>query len=1077
MRKNLRQSILKSLGRYIAITLIIAIGSALFMGLRMTKTDMVATGEFFTGETNMFDLRFISTYGWTDEEVTQARVLDGVADAEGVFYQDVIARAEGDEEDSVLRFYNLPEEINLVSLRGGRMPQHPWECLADGFYTDDSILGKRIHLSQANDDEVYENMVYDSYLVVGYVATPLYMDPNRGTTTVGTGSVDIYCYIPRDGLSVDYYTQIDLTLTADYPMYSDAYRSHLEAMTETMEPHAERLGQQRFDALKQEAEEEYQEGYQEYLDGLKEYEEGAEEFEQELADALKELEDAEEEINSGAAQVRRGQFQLELAKRELLANRTLLDNQEKELDSQEAQAIAGLQSARAGVKQLEDAVAYARSQMSPLTPETVPAAIATLDAQIALIESGAAPDALAAQYEALKAYRRSLQSGLSTYNGLVAKLNEAKTMVATLEKAVNEDIPAGRAAIAQGRKEIEAGLKTVEDQSAKLYAANKRLEEAREELEQGWIDYEEGKAEGEQELADAWEELEEGRLELLDAREEIDSMEPVEVFVLDRTTNVGYNSLNSSSDIVAGVSRVLPVFFLLVASLVCITTMTRMIDEERTQIGTLKALGYSNFAIMYKYLFYAGSGAVIGCCIGIAIGSTLLPMILWKAYSTMLHIQPNLVLTVDKPLSIGVVVMYTAVMLFVTWYSLRKTLREEPAELIRPKAPDPGKKILLELLPFWKYISFLNKVTIRNIFRYRQRLAMMLVGIGGCTALLVTGFGIRDSISGIVDKQYQNITPYHMEVYFDGDLSPEDRESFLKELGQDAEATIFYHQSKVDLRYGGSAQEIQLISAGDELTEFIRMENEEGAVSLPDAGQAVLSIGAAKMLGISEGDTISLRDADMRSIEVTVSGIYRNHIYNYCIISPETFENSFGEAAEIQRAMIRAGEGVDHYLLAARLMELDGVANVSVCLDTMEIVNKMLNALDLVIVVIVFSAGLLAVTVLYNLTNININERIREIATIKVLGFNGRETSAYVFKENMTLTVAGSLIGLFLGKILLDFVLSQINLDLMWFMTIVERPSYILSFMLTIVSALVVNFIFYFKLETINMAEALKSVE
>ena len=591
MRRNLRQSILKSLGRYIAIVLIIALGSALFMGLRMTKTDMVATGEDYTSRNRLFDLRLISSYGWNEEQVADASALEGIASAEGIFYQDVIARTDGAEEDKVLRFYNLPEDINRVSLRGGRMPRYPWECLADGYYVDDSILGKRIWLTPANEEAVFDNMTFGSYVVVGYAASPLYMDGNRGTTTVGSGSVDSFCYIPRSGFDVDYYTQIDLCVTETFPMYSDAYKAHLETLTNALEPEAERLGQERFETVKAEAEEEYRDGYQEYLDGLQEYEDGVAEFEQELADAREELEDAERKINATSGQLRSAEAQLEEGKKKLRESGALLDQKEKELDSQETAAKSGLESAKAGVVQLQAAVEQARAAMSPYTPESLQGVVNELDATIALIESGNAGEELASQYDALKARRDQLKSGLNTYQGLVSKLESAQATVTMLEKAINQDIPAGRAAIAQGRKEIEEGWDTIERQGGLIYTGKKELAKAREDLAQGWIDYEEGKLEGEQELADAWEELEEGRLELLDAREEIDSMEPVEVYVLDRSSNVGYNSLNSSSDIVAGVSRVLPVFFLLVASLVCITTMTRMIDEERTQIGTLKALG------------------------------------------------------------------------------------------------------------------------------------------------------------------------------------------------------------------------------------------------------------------------------------------------------------------------------------------------------------------------------------------------------------------------------------------------------------------------------------------------------
>ena len=304
------------------------------------------------------------------------------------------------------------------------------------------------------------------------------------------------------------------------------------------------------------------------------------------------------------------------------------------------------------------------------------------------------------------------------------------------------------------RASLEATYEELTDAEAKLWISWAEWGEGRDEIAEGWIDYEEAKVEVAEELAEAEAELKDAEEELREAREDIDGMDKPDLIMLSRTSNVGYNNLDSSSNIVAGVARVLPVFFLLVASLVCITTMTRMIDEERTQIGTLKALGYTNSEIMRKYLVYSGSGAVLGCGLGIALGCTLFPVIIWEAYKIMLYIQDRPVLTPNWLLSIAIVVVYTLLMLSVTWYSCKKTLEEEPAQLIRPKAPDPGKKIFLERLWIWKKLSFLNKVTLRNIFRYRQRMAMMLIGIGGCTALLLTGFGLRDSIVNIVPYQY-----------------------------------------------------------------------------------------------------------------------------------------------------------------------------------------------------------------------------------------------------------------------------------------------------------------------------------
>ena len=505
--------------------------------------------------------------------------------------------------------------------------------------------------------------------------------------------------------------------------------------------------------------------------------------------------------------------------------------------------------------------------------------------------------------------------------------------------------------------------------------------------------------------------------------------------------------------------------------------MTRMIDEERTQIGTLKALGYTNGEIMAKYLIYSGSGAVLGCGLGLLLGCTLFPMIIWQAYQIMLYIQPNLVLGVNWWLAAAIIVIYTALMLFVTWYSCHKTLEEEPAELIRPKSPDAGKKIFLEYLPIWHKISFLNKVTLRNIFRYRQRMAMMLLGIGGCTALLLTGFGLQDSLVNIVDYQFQEVTQYDMAVYFREAPSRKEQKEFEELLQDKAEKSLLYYQSSVEVDFDNRVKELYMISAGEELIGFINLHKGDTPLSMPKENEVVLSVGVAENMGIQVGDSIIMRNADLQELSVTVSAIYDNHVYNYAIVLPQTLEQQWGECPDAQMAFVCTAPEQDPYQLSAAIMELDTVMNVSVSNDLAEMVGGMMGALDLVILVIVVCAGLLAAIVLYNLTNININERIREIATIKVLGFNASETAAYVFKENMILTVAGSLLGLVLGKLLLAFVMTQIKIDMVWFKSLIETSSYVWSIVLTLVSSLLVDFLFYFKLDKINMAEALKSVE
>ena len=1082
MRKNLRQSIVKSFGRYLAITLIIALGAGLFVGLLMTKTDMVATGQIFMDQQDMFDLRMISNYGWADKYVREFSRLEGVADAEGIYYIDLIANREGSDQESVYRFYTIPDSVNRVALRGGRMPQRDDECLADGFRNDDSVLGTKITVSDSNDPDSLEKVVQKTFTIVGYVSSPLYMDMNRGTTSVGSGSLEDYFYVPKAALESDIYSEIHLRLDGSHRIYTDEYNDFLDAESDRLKPQAEQLCTERFLDVKEKAEEEYNDGYQEYLDGVKEYEDAKADAEKELADAEQELKDGEEELEKnrkklidGEKEIKDGREQIEEARGQIESARKELDTQYAALKPQYDLVMENIDGVRAAVNSLKAAIDGCQSTIAQ-NEKKIEQLRQSLPSEGEDPSGELSEEEINRQISELEAANEQCRSQLQPYQ---AQYQQASAELEQMNQAI-----AGMKAIQDGYAAVDQGELKMWENETKLNNAEKKIAvgwgewaKGRDELEEGWEDYEQAKQDAEKELADAEQELKDAEEELLDARDEIDSMDTPDLTILDRNSNVGYNNLDSSSDIVAGVSRVFPVFFILIAALVCITTMTRMIDEERTQIGTLKALGYTDREIMNKYLIYSGSGAVLGCALGIAAGSTIFPQILWKAYCIMLSIQPNVVLTVNWPLSLAVLVTYTAIMLFVTWWCCHKTLTENPAELIRPKAPEAGKQIFVEKLPFWKRISFLNKVTIRNIFRYKQRLAMMLIGIGGCTALLLTGFGLRDSISNVAAYQFENVTKYDMSVYFREEPSERQQDKFIKAVEHDASNRMFYHQSSVEVDFDNRVKEVYLLSGGDEMTEFIDFHKGETPLSLPGKNQVLLSSGVAENLGIRQGDEVILRNSDLEELRLTVSAIYDNHVYNYAIVSPETITEQWGREPEYQMAFICVKDGADVHALGAAISDLSFVMNVAVSEDLAATVGRMMEALDLVVWVIVFCAGLLAVTVLYNLTNININERIREIATIKVLGFNAAETAAYVFKENLALTVVGTLLGLVFGKLLLIFVMSQIKIDMVWFTVLTEPVSYLWSIGLTLLSALVVDLVFYFRLDKINMAEALKSVE
>ncbi len=1150
MVKNLSRSIRRSLTRYIAIVSIIALGAGLFVGLLSTKTDMMVTAQSYMDSQNMFDLRLLNTYGWTDQELEEIRQIDGIADAEGTVIMDVIGSVGEDEKESVYQLYNIPDSINKVYLLGGRMPRSTDECLVDANMASEDILGKTFYISENNEQSTLDSLNKQAFTVVGIVSTPLFMDLTRGATTLGNGSVAAFIYVPDEAFSVDYYTQIDITVKGDYEIYTDRYHDDMETFADKINGRLQQLADGRFHVVKQEAQQAYEDGLKEYEEGLKEYEQGKADVEKELSDALIKLQDAQLELEENEKLIQDAEQQIADGKKTIEDNRKTLEKSVQLLAKTKADTYkklaesnamltenyktvnSNLQLVNDGLLELENGLSQINSGITQLQ-----SGITQLDTTVSLLESMLgiadmgitnAENALQAavdagmdaaviqrlqeelnnlkaekakteqQVEDLKKDRETYQKQLEDLektrdellekqSELTAAKSELQSALATIEQGfvdlengrvqADMEFAAAEAELTNAQLQLDNAQRDLEEKERELKDGKQALEEGRKELEQGWTDYEEGKLTAETELADAWQKLVDGKQELDDAYEQISSMDTAQVYALDRNTNVGYVAVNNNSDIVSGVSRVFPVFFLLVAALICITTMTRMVEEERTQIGTLKALGYSNIAIVAKYLLYAGSAAIVGCALGLFVGSIVFPKIIWHGYSLILRLKPELDIVFDIPLCLLVTGVYTLVVCLVTWNCCRISLKEVPAELIRPKAPTTGKKLFFERFRVWEKLSFLNKVMFRNMFRYRQRLLMMLLGVGGCTALLVTGFGFGDSIMDVVSYQFEEVTVYDMSVQFTDGKDQLQREEFILEFSEQTSAIGFAHQSSVELTVGEGTKSVYMIVPEGDATPFLDLHQGNTPLAMPGEGETVISSGVAEMLDIHTGDRIILRNSDMRQMELAVSGIFDNNVYNYAIVDPMTLRNTWGSEPEYNMAYMNTAAGIDAHELSADISALEGVMGVMVCKDLADQVGGMLDALNVIVVTIVICAALLAVIVLYNLTNINITERLREVATIKVLGFTSTESAMYVFKENLLLSAMGALLGLGGGKLLLDFVMDQVKIDMVWFQSRVTPLSLLFAILITLLMAVLVDFILYFKLERINMAEALKPVE
>ncbi len=643
-------------------------------------------------------------------------------------------------------------------------------------------------------------------------------------------------------------------------------------------------------------------------------------------------------------------------------------------------------------------------------------------------------------------------------------------------QAIVADAEAELANAKQTLAEEKADAKqTLADAKKELTDAEAELADAHAELADGWAKYNDSYAEFEEKIAEA-------EQEIADAEADIANIEKPETYVLNRDTNIGYACFQNDSSIVEGLANVFPVFFFLVAALVCMTTMNRMVEEQRTQIGVLKALGYGEAAIMGKYLFYSGSAALAGCIAGYFLGIHLFPFVIWTAYG-MMYQMGSIVYIFDGSTALLCLACALLCSMGTTWISCRHELKEAAADLMRPKAPRAGKRVFLEWLPFiWKRLKFLHKVSVRNIVRYKRRFFMMVIGISGCTALLVTGFGIRDSVVDIADQQFQEIQTYQFGITLKNGIKDANDPSlteFTEILDTYGGSFLPVLETTMDLQTPENLKSIHLIIVENpaQIGEYIDLHTpDKTAISYPKAGEAVICEKLAKRYRIQIGDTIHLFEENGKEVQAVVSGICENYIYNYIYLNAETYQTALGTFL-YKNVYANITKDADIHAVGAAIMKANNITAVSINADMLVRFSSMMSSMNYIVFVVIACAAALAFIVLYNLNNINITERIREIATIKVLGFYRNETAAYVFRENTALTAIGCAVGLLLGKLLHIYVMHKVDIDLMSFDVHVKAVSYLLSILLTFAFTWIVNRIMTGKLENINMAESLKSVD
>ena len=1067
--------------RYVSILVLAALAVAFLAGLRTTAPDMQYTADNYYDRTRLMDGYVLSTLGLTQGDLDALAASAGVEAVEGSRDLDAVA------VDRIVSVRSMPQELDLLEVREGRLPQSADECVTENLLLVKLGLqvGDRLELTLEEDGQ--GDLVNTAYTIVGVVDSPLYVSLDRGASSLGSGSGDAFVYVPGENFTFEHYTCAYFTGEglAALDTYGEEYEDRLDALVDSLDPLAEERARLRYDELIGDAQKELDEA-------RKELEDAKAEAEGELADAWRELQDARRELDDGWEEYRDGEdtYAREIADAQRALNDALADLRrgERELADGRARYQDGLAEYNDGLGSYEEGLAQYEEAAAPLEEQ-----------KARLEESWAQYHAALAPYE-----------GTPQYDMAVSQMAAQKAQL----DGAQAQIDAGFEQLAPVKAELDRAKAELDEAKRELDQALADIDQAEIDLRNGWSDYNRGVGElndariqgrqelddalaelndGEQEYADGLKEYEDGKKEadgeiagaqkkLDDAQDELDQVEECEWYVLGRFTNAGIVGYSQDSGRVSNLANVFPVIFFLVAALACLTTMTRMVEEQRTQIGALKALGFSRLAISKKYIGYAFSASLVGGILGLALGCTLIPLVIANAFNIMYAI-PALEFKPQIGLYFGAVLAAVACTTGAALWACLSTLMAAPADLMRPRAPKAGKRVFLEhIRPLWKRLTFTWKVTMRNLFRYQRRFWMTVIGIGGCTALIVAGFGLHESIFSILNEQFDHVFRY--DALLGLDAGQEELDAVERYLADSPWVEDYLQGSDilVEASTRGPAQSAYLRTVADQerFAQFIRLSHRlDGTPAVLTADGVVVTEKLAELLEVSPGDTITL-EADGKRVEARVADIAENYAYHYIYVSEEYYRALFGKDARRNVMLLRyseeAGEA-ESDAVSADLMALDGVDSYSYIATLRDNFTDSMEAIDYAVVIIITAAAALAFVVLYNLTNINITERVRELATLKVLGFFDREVTAYVYRENLFLTLFGIVLGLVMGRFLHAWMVLTVEVDLVMFGRTAPPYAYWLAAGLTVVFSIAVNVAAHYKLKKVDMVESLKTVE
>lgn len=1046
---NTFRSVKYTKSRFLSIMAIIALGCGFFAGVKSAGPDMKLSAADYFEKQGLADVHMMSSLGFDDEDVKAVSDMDISSEIYAGYSADLVISG-GDNNGKIVKVYsyNSNSRINLPYITEGRLPQKEDEIFADErfFSAKTPDIGDKITLAADGENDVSDTLSRTEFTVVGKGRLPVYVAHERGSASFGNGVINGWLLISEENFSYDVYTNIYVRLSdaEGVDPFTEKYEDIVDGSVDVLEKLGEVQIEHRKNVILDEAYEEINDAKQEVADGEAEISEN----EQKIADAEKEISDGEKEIAENEQKLADAEKEIEDGQEELTNGESEYRNGERAVTSltSAVEWLNGIISDYATNAAANEAEISQKIESYPSND------FFSVDDNLRQLITGYM--SVPAAYD--DGTKAACRQGLEQYSaGLSAQARETEAVLAQsrvqLDNACTE-LENARGSVAEGREDITKAKTEIADHKQEI-------------------------EDGKKEIADAKKEVEDAKTEIADAeREAHEAVDDAEWYVFDRNFNPYYSHYAEDAERVDAIAAVFPIFFILVAALVCSTTMTRMVEEQRTQIGTLKALGYSRFTIISQYILYALAASIPGGFAGLLLGFNTLPRVIFVCYQSM-YSQPYLISEFKWDYAVGCITAACLCTGLSALYASRQELVSVPAQLMRPKPPKDGKRILLERINFiWKRLKFTTKVTFRNLFRYKARLLMTVIGIAGCTALLLTGFGLKESISAIVDRQYGNIFKYDALAALD-DKAEDGFASVIADCGSSGIVTekILAMQDTKDVWSSGDKYEayIMVPMKTDNFGSFIDLHTRKERTPLELGDGVILGEKLAKFLGVKEGDEIYFKE----DMPVRVDGVCENYTFNYAYMKPETYgKTGLGELRPNILLMnmnnVNASDG-----LSEILVKNESVLGISYSSGGGDKFRDLVDSLALIVVAIIVSAGALAFVVLFNLSNINVNERIRELATIKVLGFYDGEVAAYIYRENVLSTLMGTGAGLILGIFLEKFVVKTAEVDAVMFAPGIPAYCFLAAAAMSVLFALLVNITLYFRLKRIDMATSLKAIE